>query len=136
MAVKITGQYRGSLGTEMVHEESGSILRTAAPKDNAGDGSAFSPTDLLAASLASCVMTTIAIVAERDGVDLGGAHFSVAKHMSAAPRRVALLELDLHLPAHLDEDQRRKYEAFAHKCPVAQSLLTETGVEARFHYDA
>ncbi|HEY0152537.1 MAG TPA: OsmC family protein, partial [Longimicrobium sp.] len=68
MAVEITGSYAGNLKTELRHTPSGALLQTAAPRDNMGDGSSFSPTDLLAASLGSCMVTTMAIVAQREGI--------------------------------------------------------------------
>jgi putative redox protein len=136
MAVEITGRYSGHLKTELTHGPSGVVLRTAAPADNRGDGSSFSPTDLVAAALASCMVTTMAIVAERDGLDLSGVTFRVEKHMSGDPRRIARLPVVIHLPAHLPPEARLKLERAAHTCPVHRSLLPEVEKDVQFVYDA
>lgn len=135
MAVEITGRYTGHLKTELTHGPSGAVLPTAAPVDNQGDGSSFSPTDLVAAALASCMVTTLAIVAERDGIDLSGVSFRVEKHMAGDPRRIAGLPVEIHLPADLPAAERAKLERAAHTCPVHRSLLPEIDKEVRFVYD-
>jgi putative redox protein len=135
VAVEITGRYTGQLKTEMVHGPSGVALRTAAPVDNQGDGSSFSPTDLVAAALGSCMITTMAIVAEREGIDLSGVSFRVEKHMTGDPRRIARLPVVIHMPAGLPPAQRLKLERAAHTCPVHRSLLPEVEAETTFVYD-
>lgn len=135
MAVEITGRYAGQLKTEMTHGPSGVVLRTAAPVDNQGDGSSFSPTDLAAAALASCMVTTLAIVAERDGIDLAGVSFRVEKHMAGEPRRIARLPVEIHLPASLPPAERLKLERAAHTCPVHRSLAPEVEKDVQFIYD-
>jgi len=135
VAVEITGRYTGQLKTELTHGPSGVVLRTAAPADNQGDGSSFSPTDLAAAALASCMVTTLAIVAERDGIDLSGVSFRVEKHMASDPRRIASLPVTIHLPAGLTAAEREKLERAAHTCPVHRSLLPEMEKDLRFVYD-
>ncbi len=135
MAVEITGRYYGHLNTEMKHGPSGVTLRTAAPLDNQGDGSSFSPTDLVAAALAGCMVTTLAIVAERDGIDLSGVTFRVEKEMASNPRRIARLPVEIHLPAALTADERIKLERAAHTCPVHRSLRDDVDKDVRFVYD-
>lgn len=135
MAVEISGTYAGQLKTEMIHGPSGAVLRTAAPVDNQGDGSSFSPTDLVAAALASCMVTTMAIVAHRDGLDFMGVTFHVEKHMHPEPRRIARLPVVIHLPASLAPTQRLKLERAARTCPVHRSLLPEIDAEVSFLYD-
>jgi putative redox protein len=135
VAVEITGRYTGQLKTELTHGPSGVVLRTAAPVDNQGDGSSFSPTDLAAAALASCMVTTLAIVAERDGIDLSGVSCRVEKHMASEPRRIASLPVTIHLPAGLPAAEREKLERAAHTCPVHRSLLPEIEKDVRFVYD-
>jgi len=135
VAVEITGRYTGKLKTEMTHGPSGVVLCTAAPVDNQGDGSSFSPTDLVAAALASCMVTTLAIVAERDGVDLSGVNFRVEKHMAGEPRRIARLPVEIHLPASLPPAEREKLERAAHTCPVHRSLQVDIEKDVRFVYD-
>ena len=135
MSVFTTGVYQGNLKMTLTHEDSGATITTAAPKDNQGDGSSFSPTDLLAAALGSCVLSTIGIVAARDGVDLRGAHYRVEKIMSADPRRVGSLDLEVHLPVILSDAHRRKYEAAAATCAVKRSLAVAIIVAIAYHYD-
>ncbi len=128
MAVKITGSYTGGLKTELVHELSGTKLNTAAPLDNKGDGSSFSPTDLCAASLASCMVTTMAIVGERDGIDLKETTFSVTKEMNQSPRRIGTIAVVITLPKGLSADQVTKLERAARACPVHHSLHPDVKV--------
>jgi putative redox protein len=135
MAVEITGRYTGHLKTELTHGPSGTVLPTAAPVDNQGDGSSFSPTDLVAAALASCMVTTLAIVGERDGLDLSGVTFRVEKHMNPEPRRIARLPVTIHLPASLPPAARLKLERAANTCPVHRSLLPEVEKDVKFVYD-
>lgn len=134
MAVEITGRYTENLGTEMVHGPSGKALATAAPVDNQGDGSSFSPTDLVAAALASCMVTTLAIVARRDGIDLSAVAFRVEKRMADQPRRIAALPVEIHMPAGLSPEQRAKLERAAHQCPVHRSLAPEVARDVAFVY--
>jgi putative redox protein len=134
MAVEITGRYTGNLKMELTHGPSGSTIKTAAPVDNKGDGSSFSPTDLVAAALGSCMVTTMAIVAERDGIPAGSFSFRIEKHMANDPRRIAALPVTIHMPAGLTPDQKRKLERTAHTCPVHKSLLPEIEAEVTFVY--
>lgn len=135
MSVIITGKYLGEKRVEMVHGPSNTVLVTDAPKDNNGLGRSFSPTDLLASALGSCVLTTIAIVADRHAIDLTGSHFSVEKIMNDAPRRIARLPLLLHLPKSVPEHERARLERAGLGCPVHHSLLSEIPVEITFRYD-
>lgn len=135
MAVEMTGRYAGGLKVELRHGPSGAEIRTAAPVDNAGDGSSFSPTDLLAASLGACMVTVMAIYAERNGMPFEGASFSIEKHMHPDPRRVDALPVTLRLPAALTEEQRTKLEHVALTCPVHRSLLPEIRKDVEFVYE-
>ena len=119
----------------MVHLPSGAELITDAPRDNAGEGAAFSPTDLVAAALGSCMMTVMGILADRSGIDLSGMRMRVEKHMNGEPRRIGALCLALHLPQALEPEVRRKLEITAHTCPVERSLSPEVQVEVSFVYD-
>jgi putative redox protein len=122
MAVEMTGKYIGNLKTELTHGPSGTVIRTAAPVDNQGDGSSFSPTDLASASLGACMLTLIAIVGERDGLDLTGLSFRLEKHMAANPRRIGAVPVTIQMPAGLTPEQRKKLENAALTCPVHKSL--------------
>ncbi len=134
MAVEITGKYIGNLKTELTHGPSGMVIRTAAPVDNQGDGSSFSPTDLAAASLGACMMTLIAIVGERDGLDLTGLSFRLEKHMESNPRRIGAIPVTLNLPAGLSADQKKKLENAALTCPVHKSLAEDVDKPVEFVY--
>lgn len=119
-------EYIGDLRTDCTHLQSGTHINTDAPTDNQGKGEAFSPTDLVANALGSCIITTMAIAGRRDGFDFTGSSMAVTKVMSAeAPRRIARIEIDLTLrstPAMTDEAIRARFERIAHTCPVAISL--------------
>jgi putative redox protein len=128
-------RYEGHLRTEATHTASGTVIQTDAPVDNHGRGEAFSPTDLVGTALGTCILTTMAIVAERHQVDLVGSSFRMEKIMSTdAPRRIAQLTVELHLPASLSDSDRALMERTAHTCPVALSLNPEIKQEVRFVY--
>lgn len=131
--VEISVTYSGNKKCDLVHPE-GARLRTDAPKDIGGEASAFSPTDLIAAGLASCILTTIAMWAERNGLKIDGATASVEKHMSVppAPRRIARLPVTVRIPAGVPADMRERLEKIGHACPVHASLHPE--VDAPIHY--
>ena len=122
MSVAISGRYAGGLKVDLLHEPSGTAWRTAAPVDNQGDGSSFSPTDMASAALAACMVTLIAIVGERDGLNLDGLAFRLEKQMQSSPRRIAKIAVRLEMPAGLDEKMRSKLERAALTCPVHASL--------------
>ena len=131
-----TARYEGHLRTEATHTASGTIIQTDAPVDNHGRGEAFSPTDLVGTALGTCILTTMAIVAERHQVDLVGASVQMEKIMNQEPpRRIAQLNVELHLPAALSERDRALMERTAHTCPVALSLNPEIRQEVRFVYE-
>lgn len=134
MAVEITGSYTGQLKMTLTHGPSGTEIRTAAPKDNQGDGSSFSPTDLVAAALGSCAVTTMAIRAAGEGIPFGTASFTIQKHMRSGPRRIDRLPLTIQMPGGLNPDQRSFLEKVARTCPVDQSLLPDIEREMTFEY--
>jgi putative redox protein len=134
MGVSIRGDYAGDLKMELVHEPSGTAIRTAAPRDNQGDGSSFSPTDLLAAALGSCMVTTMAIAARRDGLPFNAASFSLEKHMHADPRRVGAVPVRIRMPPGLGTEQRERLEHAARTCPVARSLNPDVKQAIEFVY--
>lgn len=117
--------YLGELRTEAVHLQSGTTIITDAPTDNNGKGEAFSPTDLVAAALGSCMMTIMGIVARRDEIDLKGSQMEITKGMSAEPpRKIAKVEVKLSMltGTELNDAEKAKLERAAHTCPVALSL--------------
>lgn len=123
--VKIQATYQGQKHCLALHEESGSLIETDAPKDNQGLGEKFSPTDLMGVALGTCILTTIAIVAERDQVDIKGSKIFVEKIMNDKPRKIAALNVEIHLPAAIPEDYRKKVEHAANACPVKKSLSAD-----------
>jgi putative redox protein len=135
--VKITAEYVGGLRCRLTHEPSGSRIETDAPKDNMGKGEAFSPTDLAASSLLSCIMTTLAIYAQRHGKDLPGMSGEVLKEMSEdKPRRIKKLTVTVKMPKDLTEEERPIYERVGSSCPVHKSLGPDTIVETTYLYTA
>ncbi|MEL6545709.1 MAG: OsmC family protein [Myxococcota bacterium] len=135
MAVEISCDYKGELRCESTHGPSGSVLDTDAPVDNQGRGEAFSPTDLLATALASCVLTTLGIKAPMREIEFSGGRARVTKTMSSGgPRRVASLESTIELDARHNERERSTLEDIARNCPVALSLSSETELKFRFVY--
>ncbi len=127
--------YKGQLRTEAKHLQSGTVIVTDAPVDNHGKGEAFSPTDLVATSLASCMMTIMGIKAESMGINLVGAHAEVTKVMQASPRRIAEIVVVMHLPKALDEKERVLIEGAGNTCPVKQSLHPDTKQSISYVYD-
>jgi uncharacterized OsmC-like protein len=132
--VKMSAVYTGDKHCDLTHEPSGSQLETDAPKDNQGKGERFSPTDLIGASLASCILTTMAIVAERDGVSLKGARIEATKEMNAQPRRIAHLSLRVAMPHSIPQEYRSKLENAAELCPVKKSLHPDVKISMNFEY--
>jgi putative redox protein len=120
----ITCTYTGDLHCEAIHSGSGATLSTDAPLDNEGKGEAFSPTDLLATSLGTCMLTIMGITARSRGWSLEGASASVDKVMSTdGPRRIDTLRVTLQLPEQLDDDQRALLQRVAEQCPVKRSIV-------------
>ncbi|MBW2243637.1 MAG: OsmC family protein [Deltaproteobacteria bacterium] len=133
--VRIEMQYEGELHSSARHP-SGATLETDAPKDNEGRGEAFSPTDLLATALGSCILTVMGIVARRHEWPLKGTTVSVEKHMVADPtRRIGRLDVQVEFSAGIPESARRVLERTAHTCPVHNSLHPETKVDIAFHWN-
>jgi putative redox protein len=133
--VKITGEYQGDLHCTATHVPSGNTLVTDAPKDNQGRGEAFSPTDLVATALATCIATTMAIVARKHGIELNGLRYEVTKEMSAtAPRRIQRLVTTVWLPLPRTLPIADVLEQAAHACPVHQSLHPQIEAPIVFHW--
>lgn len=126
--------YEGQLRTRCVHEN-GEEIKTDAPKDNMGKGELFSPTDLLAAALGSCVLTLMGIFANKLKVDISGARVSLTKEMSKAPpRRISRITLHIYCPHTFSPEVTKSLEEAAKHCPVHQSLHPEVVQELIFHW--
>jgi putative redox protein len=116
-------EYQGDLHCKAIHEPSGTELTTDAPKDNQGRGESFSPTDLVATALGSCMLTVMGIMARTLNLDITGATATVGKEMtSSAPRRIARLAVRIHIPHAISPENQQKLERAAHTCPVHKSL--------------
>jgi putative redox protein len=132
--VKSKTKYLGQLHCSITHEPSGTSIDTDAPTENSGRGESFSPTDLVGAALVSCILTTMAMVADRDGVSMKDATGEVQKEMSLNPRKIAALHVVLRLPKEIPEDYRPKLEKIAHTCPVHRSLHPDVQAPIEFIY--
>lgn len=123
--------YEGDLRTTCTHLQSGSAIETDAPTDNNGKGERFSPTDLMATSLATCMLTVMGIKARTMGIELNGIKTEVEKIMKAEPRRVGGINIHFHIPETLQGLQEKEISILkntAHTCPVAQSIHPDIAV--------
>jgi putative redox protein len=133
--VEINVTHKGGLHCEAVHGPSGKILITDAPTDNFGKGEDFSPTDLLATSLGTCLLTVMGIAAEDRSIDMAGTTCRVEKHMSEdKPRRIVKLVAEIVFPAGIPLAKRGLLEAVAVNCPVTKSLKSEIEVDIKMHF--
>jgi putative redox protein len=131
--VEIRARYEGDLHCVATHGPSGAELATDAPVDNHGRGESFSPTDLVATALGTCMLTTMGIVAQRHGWKLDGSSARVVKGMVTDPiRRIGSLTVELLLPGTLDERARTTLERTALTCPVHKSLHPDVSIPVRF----
>ncbi len=133
--VRIHEVYEGDLHTSCRHEPSGSELATDAPRDNQGRGESFSPTDLVATALGSCMLTIMGIEARKRGWALEGARVGVEKHMtSRPPRRIERLALHFEMPTGLPDEARLVLEEVSRTCPVCRSIHPDIEVKASFDW--
>lgn len=133
--VTITSRYDGGLRCTSTHGPSQVTLITDAPVDNHGKGESFSPTDLVATAVANCMMTVMAIAAERHGVDVKGTTVTIGKEMSSdSPRRIVGLKSVMTIPLPADHPQRSLLEAAALACPVKKSISTEIDASVEFRW--
>lgn len=126
--------YLGELRTQAEHLQSGTQIITDAPTDNQGKGEAFSPTDLLATSLGSCMLTIMGIAARTHGFDIDGTRVTTTKVMGTNPRRVVEVILEMQFPNNYEDKHKRIIEAAAKECPVANSLHPDLKQTVTFIY--
>jgi len=137
MAVSITVDYTGDLRCRATHGPSKNTLITDAPVDNCGKGESFSPTDLVATALASCMATVIGIKAQQKQLDVTGMKVSVEKHMSEdSPRRIVRLPITIEIPLPSDHPERKLLEATALGCPVHHSVHPDIDKPVPFVWNA
>ena len=126
--------YKNNLRTEAQHIASGQKIITDAPLDNNGKGEAFSPTDLVATALASCMITIMAIAAEKNGINISETSASVKKIMGTNPRTISDVVFDIKMSKDLALKDRKRLEKAALACPVHKSLHPDMNKEITFSY--
>ena len=135
MSHSIENKYVGELRTESTHLKSSDVIITDAPTDNNGKGDAFSPTDLVASALCSCMTTVMGICAEKNNFELPVSTAYVTKIMQSHPRRISKIIIEINFDKNnLSDQQKEKLVAVAKGCPVAQSLSTDLIQEVKFNF--
>ena len=135
MSHSIENRYLGKLRTESTHLKSSNVIITDAPVDNNGKGDAFSPTDLVASALCSCMTTVMGICAEKNNFELPPSVAQVTKIMESHPRRISKVIIEINFDKNtLTDQQTEKLVAVAKGCPVAQSLSTDLIQEVKFNF--
>lgn len=136
MAKTVHTRYLGELRTEAQHLQSGNKIITDAPTDNQGKGEYFSPTDMLATALASCMLTIMGIASRTHGFDIDGTKVDITKVMGAGPRRVVEVIVEFTFPSDYEPKVKKIIEAAAKECPVANSLHPDLKQTIVFNYGA
>ena len=135
MSHSIENRYLGKLRTHSTHLKSSETIITDAPVDNNGKGNAFSPTDLVASALCSCMTTVMGICAEKNNFELPGSTAYVTKIMESHPRRISKIIIQINFDNNnLSDQQTEKLVAVAKGCPVAQSLSSDLIQEFKFNF--
>ncbi|HEX2731304.1 MAG TPA: OsmC family protein [Polyangiaceae bacterium] len=133
--VDIDIAYQGELRCRATHRPSSTVLTSDAPLDNQGRGESFSPTDLVATALGTCMLTLMGIRSRERGWNLDGTTLHVKKTMTTSPpRKIARLETEIRVPQVLDEAARKVLEHAAHTCPVRLSIAESIEVPVRFEW--
>lgn len=133
--VEIQTTYEGRLRCTATHGPSGAHMLTDAPKDNMGEGQSFSPTDLVATALGTCMLTTMGIVAQRNNIDMAGSTARVLKDMVTAPtRRIGTLTVEIYVPTKLTGEQQERLRNAALHCPVHKSLHPDVQIPVEFRF--
>ncbi len=133
--VEITIQYQGDLCCMATHGPSGTTMHTDAPVDNMGKGQSFSPTDLVATALGTCILTILGIVSQRSRIRIDGATVKVTKEMTAQPpRRIARLGVTVSIPQKLTDEQKQRLINAADACPVKKSLHPEVQMPIEWNW--
>jgi putative redox protein len=133
--VEIDIVYKGELRCLATHQPSSTVLTTDAPVDNHGKGESFSPTDLVATALGTCMLTIMGIAAQSMQIDLSGTKVVVRKEMAAKPiRRIGTLAVTIDVPLSLGEAQRQKLINAAMTCPVHKSMHPDVQMPIEFRW--
>ena len=128
--------YKAGLRTMATHLQSGTVIETDAPTDNQGKGERFSPTDLVATALGTCMVTTMAIKARTMNIELDGTRADVTKIMVSDPRRIGKIVVHLFFPKDLSIDEKSKeiLERVARTCPVERTLHPDVELDMVFNW--
>ena len=130
----ITIVYNGDLRTQITHSQSGNIIITDAPIDNNGKGEAFSPTDLFASSLGSCMLTIMGITAQTHGLNIDGSTVNINKIMGTNPRRVSAIDIIININGKLNEKDKKILQKAAEHCPVSKSIHPDLDEKITFNF--
>ena len=130
----IDGKYVGELRCMLTHNNSGQQITTDAPLDNNGRGETFSPTDLVAAALGSCMLTIIGIRAKSKNINIGEPKISILKIMQSSPRKIDVIKIEISFNSQINLNYRKYLEDEAKKCPVALSLNDSIQQDISFKY--
>ena len=130
----ISIKYDGTLRTTATHNQSGSIISTDAPIDNNGKGEKFSPTDLFAAALGSCMLTIMGITAKTHEFSIDGSNVDIDKIMGKNPRRVSSIKILINLRGEFSDKEKQLLMKAAHHCPVSKSIHPEINEEVVFNF--
>ena len=132
---KVKCSYLGKLNCQAIHLQSGSLIRTDAPLDHFGKGESFSPTDLLATSLGTCLLTIMAIKAKSKGFDLDGIYLNIEKIMTQnSERKIKELIIDIFIPVHTSCETVDFLKKASEDCPVTRNLSQEIDIKIKWHY--
>ena len=127
---KIKCSYLGDLKSEAEHLQSGDLIRTDAPLDHCGKGENFSPTDLLATSLGSCLLTIMAIKARTNGWELENIYLDIEKIMTQnQERKIAQINIDIYIPKELQKEKVEFIKNASKECPVTRNLSNSLNIQ-------
>jgi len=130
---QIRVEYIGDLRTESIHLDSNDKILTDAPKDNQGLGRKFSPTDLVASALGSCLLTIMGIFASRNQIDMSGCYAEIEKTMSENPRRISSINIDIYLSDNISNKDKDILCKASKHCPVHNSLNKDINIKINFN---
>lgn len=131
MSVRIKAEYIGDDQVELMHMPSGNKIITDLPIDNGGKGRTFSPTDLVASALSSCILTIMAKIAQKENIDMKGTTIEIEKEMGTNPRKITKLTGKITFPKSIDKIQKEKLMSAVKSCPVTKSLHPEIEIEIK-----
>ena len=133
---KVKCSYLGDLNCEAIHLQSGSLIKTDAPLDHFGKGESFSPTDLLATSLGTCLLTIMAIKAKSKGFELEGIYLNIEKLMTQnSERKIKELIIDIFIPERTSNETFNFLKKASNDCPVTRNLSKDIDIKVSWHHE-